>query len=80
MAVSRIKAYYDYNIEEMWNAVTSLEDCSWRRDHDRIEEINDRQFIEYTKDGYVTYFTTTVFVPCKLWEFDMENSNSQQHT
>ena len=79
MAVSRITAHFDNSIEEVWNAVTSKEDYDWRSDIDRIEVVDDRQFIEYTKDGYATYFTTTVFDPCKRWEFDMENSNMKGH-
>ena len=79
MSVSRITAHFDHTVEEVWNAVTSLENCDWRRDLERIDVINDRQFIEYTKDGYATYFTTTVFDPCKLWEFDMENSKMKGH-
>lgn len=79
MAVSKITVHFDHTIEEVWDTVTSLENYGWRRDLDRIEVIDDRQFIEYTKDGYATYFTTTVFDPCKLWEFDMENSNMKGH-
>ncbi len=76
---SRIEASFDNSIEEVWNAVTSKEDYSWRSDLDRIEVINDRQFIEYTKDGYATGFTTTVFAPNERWEFDMENDNMKGH-
>lgn len=45
----------------------------------RIEVINERQFIEYTKDGYATSFTITVQEPYKRWEFDMENGNMKGH-
>ncbi len=79
MAVSKITAHFDCSIIDVWNAVTSIENYGWRSDIDRIEVINDRQFIEYSKDGYATFFTTTVFDPCKRWEFDMENSNMKGH-
>ena len=79
MSVSMINACFEYSIEDVWNTVTSMENYSWRSDLDRIEVVNDRQFIEYTKDGYATYFTTTVWDPCKCWEFDMENSNMKGH-
>ena len=39
----------------------------------------EKQFIEYTKDGYATTFTITAMEPCKRWEFDMENSNMRGH-
>lgn len=38
-----------------------------------------KQFIEYTKNGYATTFTITLFEPYKRWEFDMENSNIKGH-
>lgn len=41
--------------------------------------INEKKFIEYTKDGYATIFTITVSEPYKRWEFDMENSNMKGH-
>ena len=41
--------------------------------------ISDRQFIEYTKDGYPTSFTVTLVEPYRRWEFDMENSNMTGH-
>ena len=45
----------------------------------KTEIINDKQFIEYTKNGYATTFTVTVVEPYKRWEFDMENSNMKGH-
>ena len=48
-------------------------------DLSKTEIINDKQFIEYTKNGYATTFTVTVVEPYKRWEFDMENSNMKGH-
>ena len=45
----------------------------------KIEVLNDKQFIEYTKDGYATTFTITATNSYKQWEFDMENSNMKGH-
>ena len=79
MAVSKIQAVFHSDIENVWNIVTSLENYKWRSDLSRIEIINEKQFIEYTKDGYATTFKITVQEPCKRWEFDMENSNMKGH-
>lgn len=79
MAVSKIQAVFHRDIENVWNIVTSLENYKWRSDLSRIEIINEKQFIEYTKDGYATTFTITAQEPCKRWEFDMENSNIKGH-
>ena len=79
MAVSKIQAVFQSDIENVWNIVTSLENYKWRSDLSRIEIINEKQFIEYTKDGYATTFTITVSEPCRRWEFDMENSNMKGH-
>lgn len=79
MAISRIKALFQSEIEEVWNVVTSLDNYEWRSDLSKIEVINDKQFVEYTKDGYATTFTITVMKPFERWEFDMENSNMRGH-
>lgn len=79
MTVSKIQAIFHSNIEHVWNIVTSLENYKWRSDLSKIEVINEKQFIEYTRDGYATTFTITVQEPCKRWEFDMENGNLKGH-
>ena len=79
MAISNIKLSLPCDIQNVWEAVTSLEDCAWRSDLGKIEIVNENQFIEYTKDGYATTFTITEKEPCKRYEFDIENGNMQGH-
>lgn len=79
MAIVNSKAVFGKNVQVVWNIVTSLENYQWRSDLDKIEIINDKQFVEYTKDGFATTFTVTDFQPCKRWEFDLENSNMTGH-
>ncbi|MCM1542594.1 MAG: SRPBCC family protein [Blautia sp.] len=79
MAVSSIKAVFSCDIRKVWEVVTDVENYAWRSDLGRTEILNDRQFVEYTKDGYATTFTITVAQPCKRWEFDMENGNMKGH-
>lgn len=79
MAVSSVKAVFNDDINRVWETVTSLEKYSWRSDLSKIEILNDKQFIEYTKDGYATVFTITLTEPYKRWEFDIENDNMQGH-
>ena len=79
MAVSNVKAVFQCDVRRVWEVVTSLENYSWRSDLSRIDIINDRQFIEYTKDGYATTFTITVMELYQRWEFDIENDNIKGH-
>lgn len=79
MAVSNIKALISCDIHTVWNTVTSLENYQWRSDLSKIEKVNDKQFIEYTKDGFATTFTITAVIPYQRWEFDMENDNIKGH-
>ena len=79
MAVSIIKATLPCAISKVWETVTSLENYTWRSDLREIEILNERQFVEYTKEGYATTFTITDTKPCERWEFDMENSNISGH-
>lgn len=79
MAISNIKAVLPSSVQELWNIVTSLEHYQWRSDLSKIEIINEKQFIEYTMDGFATTFTITASVPYERWEFDIENSNMTGH-
>ena len=79
MAIANVKAAFSCDIKRVWEVVTSLKEYAWRSDLDRIEILNDKQFAEYTKDGYSTTFTVTVKEFCKRYEFDMENDNMKGH-
>ena len=79
MAVSTIKVSFQSDAKTIWDIVTSLENYRWRSDLSRIDVVDEKQFIEYTKDGYATTFTITACEPCRRWEFDMDNSNMQGH-
>lgn len=79
MAVANMKATFPNSIESVWGVVTSLENYAWRSDLSKIEVLNEKQFVEYTKKGYATTFTVTAMEPYKRWEFDMENDNMKGH-
>lgn len=79
MAIANRKAVYQCDVETVWNIVTSLKEYAWRSDLSKIEVKDEKQFVEYTTDGYATTFTITATEPCKRWEFDMENDNMKGH-
>ena len=80
MAISKIKAEFQCEIDKIWNVVTSLENYSWRSDLDKIViTVPHKEFEEYTTDGYVTKFRITTFEKHKRYEFDMENDNMHGH-
>lgn len=79
MTAASIKATFPCDIQKVWDVVTSLENVAWRSDLDRVEVINEKQFVEYAKGGYPTTFTVTVKEMLKRWEFDMENGNMKGH-
>lgn len=79
MAVSNVKVVFDCEVEKVWDIVTSLGNYAWRSDLGRIEILNEKQFVEYTKEGYATTFTVTAMEVCKRWEFDMQNDNMEGH-
>ena len=60
MTVSNMKTTLNSNIKDVWEIVTSLENYAWRSDISRIEIVNEKQFVEYTKDDYPTTFTPFV--------------------
>lgn len=79
MTVSNIKATFECDVQKVWDILTSLENYSWRSDISNIEIKDNKEFVEYTKDEYATYFKVTVFEKYKRWEFDLENSNIKGH-
>ena len=80
MAVSNIKALIPGELQKVWDLVLDIENYgAWRSYLSKTEIISDKQFIEYTKDGYPTTFTVTLVEPYRRWEFDMENSNMKGH-
>ena len=79
MVTSNIKALLPCEIPRVWETVTAVEGYSWRGDLSKTEVLDENRFVEYTKDGYPTYFTVTKMVPPYCLEFDMENSNMYGH-
>lgn len=79
MAISNIKAMVQGDIQRVWEIVTSYENYAWRSDLSKTEILNEKQFVEYTKDGYATTFTITAIEPYERWEFDMENDTMKGH-
>lgn len=80
MAYSNIKAVISSDIRKVWEMVLAVDKYSaWRSDLSKTETVNEKKFIEYTKEGYPTMFTVTVVEIYKRWEFDMENSNMRGH-
>ena len=80
MTISNIKDSIDSNIHKVWETVLAVDKYTqWRSDLSKTEVINEKQFTEYTKDGFPTTFTITVKEPYERWEFDMENSNIKGH-
>lgn len=80
MATSNIKAQIPSELRKVWDFVLDVKNYgAWRSDLSKTEIINEKQFIEYTNDGYPTTFTVTLVEPYRRWEFDMENSNMKGH-
>ena len=79
MAISNVKATFNCDIKKVWETVTSLENYAWRSDLSKIDVLSEKEFVEYTKEGFATTFTITVVIPYQRWEFDMENDNIKGH-
>ena len=80
MATSNIKACIPCDIHKVWDIILAVDKyCSWRSDVRETKVLNEKQFVEYTNDGYSTTFTITVVEPYKRWEFDIENGNMKGH-
>ncbi len=49
MIKSNIKKEFNCDIEKIWNIITDNYNYAWRSDISKIEVIDDKHFIEYTK-------------------------------
>ncbi len=78
MTVSKINTVISCDIQKVWGIVTSVENYTWRSDLSKLEVLDETWFVEYTKNGYPTFFTVTCSEPFMCWEFDMENSNMRR--
>lgn len=55
MTTSNVTAVIQCNIHKVWETVSAVERYdAWRSDVSKIEVTDEKQFIEYTKDGYAT--------------------------
>jgi len=70
-----IKKVFNCEPEKLWNIVTDNTNYSWRSDVSKIEVVNDVEFIEYSSNGYPTYFTITSSHKLERYSFDLKNSN-----
>ena len=83
MAISNINTIINDDIHKVWDIVFAVDKYSeWRSDLSKTEIINDKQFIEYTKDGYATIFSITryrifrtPYIIQKLLHRHLPNSN-----
>lgn len=80
MIKSNIHAVLKSDIRKVWGIVTDLYDYKWRDDIIKIEVMEgEKQFSEYTQDGFKTDFNITVFEQLRRYEFDIENKNIKGH-
>ncbi len=80
MTSSNIQDVISSDIQTVWNAILAVDKYHlWRSDLSKTKIINEKQFVEYTKENYPTQFTITVMDQYKHLEFDMENGNMKGH-
>lgn len=79
MTKSSVKVTIKSDVKKVWNTVTDVAHYHWRSDLSKTEIIDEKHFVEYTKEGYPTTFTVTLTEPFKRWEFQMENTNMKGH-
>ena len=80
MTSSNIKAMIQCDSYKVWETVLAVEHYhTWRSDVSKTELIDEKQFIEYSPNGYSTTFTVTVVEQYKRWELNVRNSHTKGH-
>lgn len=75
MIKSNLKQEFNCSIKKLWQIITNNTNYTWRSDLSRIEIIDDKHFIEYTKNNFPTYFTITKQDYLKEYGFNLKNAN-----
>mgnify|MGYP004611040713 FL=1 len=75
MIKSNINKIINCNIKDVFNRVSDFQNYHWRNDIIKVEILSDTNFIEYSKDGYKTFFEITLLENCKSIKLNLENKN-----
>lgn len=73
MAFSKVRANLKSDVVQVWEKIIDFENYGWRSDLSKTEKLNEREFIEYDKDGRSTKFLITAIDKYKYLEFKIEN-------
>lgn len=79
MKQSTVTAWFPCDSKTVWDIATDNKNYGWRSDLSKIEIIDENQFDEYTKDGFITHFRITVKEPYQEYRFTMKNQNMNGH-
>lgn len=71
----QIKTTLPYDVQRVWDVVTSLDEWQWRSDLESIEKIGDNVFIEHSIEGVATVFTIDEVQVHKRYSFQLSNKN-----
>ena len=75
MIKSNIKKEFDCDKNKLRDIITDNANFTWRSDLSKIVIVDEKHFIEYTKNNFPTYFTITSKIKLKEYKFDLENNN-----
>lgn len=75
MIRSNIKKEFNCDKNKLWNIITDNTNFTWRSDLSKIVIVDDKHFIEYTKNNVPTYFTITSKGKLKEYKFELKNDN-----
>lgn len=75
--ISTIEKDFDFDIKIIWDIITDFKKYHWRSDISKVDILNEKEFIETTKDGYSTNFIIIKEIKFKYLEFKIDNSNME---
>lgn len=75
--ISTIEKNFDFDIKIIWDIITDFKKYYWRSDISKVDVLNEKEFIEITKDGYSTNFIIIKEIKFKYLEFKIDNSNME---
>lgn len=73
MIRSQIKKEFECDQDQLWEIITNNYQYEWRSDLSHILVINEKEFVEYTKQQVATKFTIVTKEKLKEYRFCFEN-------
>ena len=79
--MKRVEMTIDFksSLEKVFNVVSNLNDCSWRSDLLKVEQLSEDKYLEYNRKNRVTKVRIVTQIENIQFEYDLQNDSYTGH-